>query len=156
MFSIYFFFYKLRLWVPLILSQMFQRILRVSMNWYPCTFSYVRDKYFSYRSYRMVAGSTTPASTVNWVTYVYDRGVENYVPMELIRGAIHCGMNYALYAVSAPPAILQQLHADFSGIPGVLGLFKILLRFAIHFNSCSKSLNSLVFLDFCIIIQSMN
>lgn len=44
--------------------------------------------------------------------------------MELIRGAIHCGMNYALYAVSAPPAILQQLHADFSGIPGVLGLLK--------------------------------
>lgn len=103
---------------------MFQRILRVSMNWHPRTFSYVRDNYFSYRSYRTVAGSTTQASTVNWVTYVYDRGVENYVPMELIRGAIHCGMNYALYAVSAPPAILQQLHADFSGIPGVLGLFK--------------------------------
>lgn len=94
----------------------------------------------------MVAGSTTQASTVNWVTYVYDRGVENYVPMELIRGAIHCGMNYALYAVSAPPAILQQLHADFSGIPGVLGLFKKNLpRFAIYFNSCSKSLNSLGF-----------
>lgn len=61
--------------------------------------------------------------------------------MELIRGAIHCGMNYALYAVSAPPDILQQLHTDFSGIPGVLGLFKILLRFAIHLNSCPKSLN---------------
>lgn len=114
----------MRWWVPLILSQTFQRILRVSMNWYPCTFSYVRDNYFTYRSYRTVAGSTTPASTVNWVTYVYDRGVENYVPMELIRGAIHCGMNYALYAVSAPPGILQQLHADFSGIPGVLGLLK--------------------------------
>eukprot|EP00105_Crassostrea_gigas_P005683 XP_011419361.1 PREDICTED: uncharacterized protein LOC105322384 [Crassostrea gigas] len=87
----------------------------------PYLVHYVRDNYFTYRSYRSVAGSTTPASTVNWVTYVYDRGVENYVPMELIRGAIHCGMNYALYAVSAPPGILQQLHADFSGIPGVLG-----------------------------------
>lgn len=136
-----FFCHKLRWWVPLILSQTFQRILRVSMTWYPCTFSYVRDNYFTYRSYRTIAGSTTPASTVNWVTYVYDRGVENYVPMELIRGAIHCGMNYALYAVSAPSDILQQLHVDFSGIPGVLGLLKFLLRFAIHMNSCHKSLN---------------
>lgn len=56
------------------------------------------------------------------MTYVYDRGVDNYVPMELIHGAIQCGMNFALYAMDAPPDIQHKLHADFSEIPGVLGL----------------------------------
>ncbi|XP_056018646.1 uncharacterized protein LOC125672027 [Ostrea edulis] len=87
----------------------------------PYLVHYVHDNYFSYRRYRQVSPSTTAPPTLNWVTYVYDRGVANYVPMELIHGYISCGMKYALYAVKAPSNILQQLHADFSGIPGVLG-----------------------------------
>ncbi|XP_062581267.1 uncharacterized protein LOC134243063 isoform X1 [Saccostrea cucullata] len=92
----------------------------------PYLVHYVRDNYFSFRIYRQVSGSTTaPPPHLNWVTYVYDRGVDNYVPMELIHGIINCRMNYALYAVNAPSNILHQLHADFSGIPGVLGLLFI-------------------------------
>ena len=87
-------------------------------------FSYVHDNYFPYRSYRAAPPSSTapPPPPLNWVTYVYDRGVDNYVPMELIHGAIQCGMNFALYAMDAPPDIQHKLHADFSEIPGVLGL----------------------------------
>nr|XP_022318921.1 uncharacterized protein LOC111121783 [Crassostrea virginica] len=83
---------------------------------------YVHDNYFRYRSYRAASpSSTAPPPPLNWVTYVYDRGVDNYVPMELIHGAIQCGMNFALYAMDAPPDIQHKLHADFSEIPGVLG-----------------------------------
>jgi hypothetical protein len=85
------------------------------------TKSYVRDNCFSYRRYRQVSISTSAPPTLNWVMYVYDRGVANYVPMELIHGYISCGEKYALYAVKTPSNILQRLHTDFSDIPGVLG-----------------------------------
>lgn len=48
----------------------------------------------------MVVGFIILVLMVNWVMYVYDWGVENYVFMEFICGVIYCGMNYVLYVVS--------------------------------------------------------
>jgi len=83
--------------------------------------SYVRENYFNYIPGldETPAPTTTPAGHVNWVTYTFDKGVANYVPMELIHGLINCGREYSLYGINSPDWLNALLHTDFSVIPGV-------------------------------------
>ncbi|KAK3089009.1 hypothetical protein FSP39_000100 [Pinctada imbricata] len=69
--------------------------------------------------YTTVAPSTTTAAHFNWVSYVYDRCVDNYIPLELMHGLINCGKEYALYGVKADQHVVDSLKVDYSIIPGV-------------------------------------
>ena len=84
-------------------------------------FSYVKNNYFAYipPQYTIAAPSTTQASKINWVSYVYDRCVDNYIPLELVHGLINCGKTFALYAVDAESSVTKHLNVDYSIIPGV-------------------------------------
>ncbi|KAJ8306417.1 hypothetical protein KUTeg_016962 [Tegillarca granosa] len=86
-----------------------------------CT--YLTDNYFRFQLSDSAPPTSSSATSapVNWVTWMYDTCVKNYVPLELVHALINCGKTNALYALNPPQWILDTLHPDFSTIPGVVG-----------------------------------
>ncbi|XP_052774259.1 uncharacterized protein LOC128212909 [Mya arenaria] len=103
---------------------------------------YVRDNYYDYAvklrhqavSSNVAMTTTTSAirpspttlplvttTHLNWVSYVYEIMRADYVPMELFRGLMDCGREYALFAVDAPMDLLTSLHVHYDAVPGLVG-----------------------------------
>ena len=43
----------------------------------------------------------------------------DYVPLELFKGLVACGKEYAMFAISAPHDLRQALNVDYGNVPGL-------------------------------------
>ena len=43
----------------------------------------------------------------------------DYVPLELFKGLVACGKEYAMFAINAPHDLRQALNVDYGNVPGL-------------------------------------